>query len=388
MGILFFLLVLSTIVAIHEFGHLIVARMCGVHVETFSIGMGPKLVSWRDKRGTLWCISALPLGGYVKMLGHGSKSDVTDENRHRSYGSKTVYQRMAIVAAGPFINFITAAFMFMALALMAGEVERYDIAVRTVDSPAAAAAGVEVGDNLVSINGRSVADARDIYTNIMKGGFGDFDITVERDGTLRTFTGQSALTDNGIDINLGVGLVRKNVQVEEFGFVSSFTHGVSQTADIISLQVTTLKLLITGQVPFNQLQSIIGIGDGVNTSFNQTKDEAVRAAQEAAAQNSPQPSAEASQSADDDVPFGVVAKALFQLFLTQCAFLSVAIGFMNLLPFLPLDGGHLTTYIYEAVARRKMPNWLMNLYGMLGIGLLLAFFLFATFNDVLRIVNR
>ena len=380
MGILLFLLVLTTIVAIHEFGHFIVARMCGVHVEVFSIGMGPRLFGWTDKKGTDWRVCALPIGGYVKMLGHGGSSNITPENEHTSYGNKNVFQRIAIVAAGPFINFFSAIFMFAAITLMNGGVEKYDVQVtRLVEGSPAIAAGIEEGDIITSVNGLKIDEISDIPQALIRRDFSEAEVTVLRNGQEQTLSLDVAVDEDGVP-KIGIYSQRVNVRSEHVGVVSSVTDGASQTWSLLKLQAQGLARIIGGDIPFSQVRSIVGIGHDVNNAVGDVSDN-IDEANEAIDQHNQQQSTSAPQEVEK------VSKAwvIFDIFLRLTAVLSVAIGFMNLLPILPLDGGHLVTYVYEIVARRPMPNWLMNAYAYAGFGAIILLMVFALGNDLFRI---
>src|SRR5213593_172216 len=151
-----FLALLTVLVFVHEYGHYIIARWCGVRVEVFSIGFGPELVGWTDGHGTRWKISAIPLGGYVKMFGQGANllegeagKAMTDAERMVAFDFKSVWRRMAIVAAGPISNFIFAALVFSVIFALHGKDVSPPVvgAVRT--GSAAAAAGLQPGDRIV-----------------------------------------------------------------------------------------------------------------------------------------------------------------------------------------------------------------------------------------------
>ncbi len=386
MGILLFLLVLTTIVAIHEFGHFIVARMCGVHVEVFSIGMGPRLFGWTDKKGTDWRVCLLPLGGYVKMLGHGGSTDVTPENEHSSYGSKNVFQRIAIVAAGPFINFFSAIFMFAAITLMNGGVEKYDVQVtRLVEGSPAITAGIEEGDIIASVNGLKIDEISDIPQGLIRRDFSEAEVTVVRSGKEQTLSLEVAVDEDGAP-KIGIYSQRINVRREHVGVVASVTDGANQTWNLLKLQAQGLARIIGGDIPFSQVRSIVGIGHDVNNVVGDVSDN-VDEANKAIEQHNQQQQEAAQQSTTEVQDVEKLSKAwvMLDIFLRLTAVLSVAIGFMNLLPILPLDGGHLVTYVYEIVARRPMPNWLMNAYAYAGFGAIILLMVFALGNDLFRI---
>ena len=149
--ILSFLVALLILVSIHEFGHFYVARRCGVKVHRFSIGFGKVLWSWRDKLGTEYALAALPLGGYVKMLDE-REGDVAPEERHMAFNNKTVWQRIAIVAAGPLANFLLAILLFWGL-LLQGQRDLIPVIDTVAAGSVAAQAGLEKGQEIVAVDG-------------------------------------------------------------------------------------------------------------------------------------------------------------------------------------------------------------------------------------------
>ena len=146
-----FIVLLGILVFIHELGHFMVARFCGVRVEVFSLGFGKKILQW--KRGdTIYCVSLFPLGGYVKMFGHEYDKKVSEKDRPFSFLHKTVGQRMAIVAAGPLMNFFLAVLIFAILNMVSGDEKVYPVVGDLDPSSPAAQAGLSYGDNILSIN--------------------------------------------------------------------------------------------------------------------------------------------------------------------------------------------------------------------------------------------
>jgi regulator of sigma E protease len=181
-----FLLVLSILVFIHEWGHYIVAKMCGVKVESFSIGFGKELLGWTDRAGTRWKISLIPLGGYVKMFGDadpasaGKTENVADQatqtvrvmsetERKEAFFSQSVAKRMAIVFAGPAINFIFAVVVLAGLYVLYGQPVTPSLGAAVIVGSAADEAGFQPHDEVVSIDGRAIRRFEDIRTEVMIG---------------------------------------------------------------------------------------------------------------------------------------------------------------------------------------------------------------------------
>ena len=149
--IFFTLIALGVLVTFHEFGHFWVARRCGVKVERFSIGFGKSLISWRDKHNTEFVIALLPLGGYVKML-DGRETELPEEDQQQAFNHKSVWQRMAIISAGPMANFLLAALFFWFIFLQ-GERGLAPIIGDVKDNSLASQAGLEVGMEIIAIDG-------------------------------------------------------------------------------------------------------------------------------------------------------------------------------------------------------------------------------------------
>ncbi|MBV6632601.1 MAG: RIP metalloprotease RseP [Alphaproteobacteria bacterium] len=185
-----FVLVLSVLVFIHEWGHYFVARRCGVKIESFSIGFGPEIFGFTDKAGTRWRFSIIPLGGYVKMFGDADPASMpteaaakmTEEDREGSFFHKTVGQRSAIVFAGPAANFIFAIIVFTGMFMVAGETFTPARISGVVDDTPAAAAGLQAGDTVVSVDGRRIDRFETLQQVIRINAGHEIQLVVERNG--------------------------------------------------------------------------------------------------------------------------------------------------------------------------------------------------------------
>ncbi|MCL4157862.1 UNVERIFIED_CONTAM: hypothetical protein GTU68_028733, partial [Idotea baltica] len=161
-----FFIVLMIVVFVHEYGHYKVAQWCGVKSDAFSIGFGPEIFGWKDKRGTRWKLSLIPLGGYVKFRGDADVASgqadaealegMTAEEREGSFPAASLPRRMAIVAAGPIFNFLLAIFLFAAVAYVVGVAGNKPVVGEIVEGTSAETAGFKVGDKLVSVDGKPV----------------------------------------------------------------------------------------------------------------------------------------------------------------------------------------------------------------------------------------
>ncbi|OLF77914.1 hypothetical protein AWH62_04380 [Maricaulis sp. W15] len=193
-----FVFLISIVVVIHELGHYWAGRFCGVHAETFSMGFGPTLVSWRDKRGTVWRVAALPLGGYVKFLGDAGAASEPDADKlallreqmgeaaDRCYHFKPIWQRAFITAAGPIANFILAIFIFASHALIFGDEQVQPVIGFVQPGSPSEAAGFEIGDRIVRVGNREISGFMDISQALFDRANDTVSIDVERDGALIT----------------------------------------------------------------------------------------------------------------------------------------------------------------------------------------------------------
>ena len=187
-----FALVLGILVSIHELGHYFAARWCGIGVEAFSLGFGPALKSWTDKRGTVWKISALPLGGYVKMHGMSPNSRAEAEaagepyRSEEAYAEKHVGRRAIVAAAGPFANFLLAIFLFTALLMTVGRQVPLPEIGQVAPGSSAAQAGLQVGDVITAVDGAPVATFIQLRDLIVLDGGKDVKLSVTRGTTPMT----------------------------------------------------------------------------------------------------------------------------------------------------------------------------------------------------------
>ncbi len=187
-----FLVMLSILVFVHEWGHFIVARMNGVKVDVFSIGFGREIWGWTDKKGTRWKFSYVPLGGYVKFFGDASSAstpeadldDMSDEEKKVSFHHKKLYQRAAIVFAGPLVNFIFAILILATFFLLYGQVNIPPIVSEVMQNSAASEAGIQKGDVFVEVEGTDISRFNDVRMEVLFSSGESLDVEVLRGGKL------------------------------------------------------------------------------------------------------------------------------------------------------------------------------------------------------------
>jgi regulator of sigma E protease len=361
-----FLFVLSIVVFFHELGHFVVARWCGVRVLTFSIGFGPELTGFNDRHGTRWKISAIPLGGYVKFLGDDNAASVPDQaavaamspdERKVSFVDQKVAARAAIVFAGPFANFLLAVVIFAGLLMLYGKRSEAARVDTVVAESAAAVAGFQPGDLVLTINGRSVTSFTEMQRIVSTSAGETLTIVVERAGKQITLTATPALKEVkdsfGNVHRIGVlGISRslnpEDLQFQPVGPLTAVKEGVSETWFVISQTLGYLGGVFAGTQPADQLGGPIRI-------------------------------AEVSCQ---------VATVGMSALLHLAAVLSVSIGLLNLFPVPLLDGGHLMFYAIEAVRGRPLSERAQEVGFRIGLALVLMLMIFATYNDISGIVRR
>ena len=427
-----FLIVISIVVFIHEYGHYIVGRWCGIHAEVFSVGMGRPIFSKIDKNGTKWQISLIPLGGYVKFLGDINASSTSSKNitetvgkyeKLRYFSGAKLHHRFLTVAAGPLANFILSIIIFSFIIFWSGKPSEEPI-IGTIHSTIEQNFDLQVGDLIESIHGQKIDNFSDFNTfltmknapqsmkykiirnnkqllvdgpfpllaivgSVMpvspasQAGLKTNDLIVSFDNLpivsfnqLRTiiFSSEPAEREmtvirNGKKISLkifprvrefqsGNGALSKEVSIgvssgiaftptiKTISIVESIKFGALKTLQIIRGSIESISLIFTGQISVKNLQGPIGI---------------------------------AHVSSD-------IAKSGVIDFISLIAIISTSIGFLNLLPLPVLDGGHLLSFAYEAISRRKPNELFIHYSALLAISALLTLMVFVSFNDIIRMV--
>jgi len=353
--IIAFLLVIGPLVFVHELGHYLVGRWFGVHAEAFSIGFGPEIAAWHDRRGTRWRLAALPLGGYVKFAGDmnaASQSDpawleLSAEERNRCFPAKPLYQRALIVAAGPLVNLLFAALILAGFATLYGENVTPPRIAEVVQGSAAAKAGLKAGDTVRAVDGHAVELFPDLR-RIVVGRPGErVDVEVVRDGApivLPLEIGAQVERDRfGNEFRYGVLGVRSgDPVVRPVSLIEAPIVGVRRTGELIQMMAEGLVQIVTGRRPLSELGGPLKI----------------------------------AQISGEQAALG--PEALISLI----ALVSINLGFINLLPIPMLDGGHLFFYGIEAIQRRPVSPRLQEIAYRSGLALLLGMMLLVTLNDL------
>jgi regulator of sigma E protease len=362
-SLLAFVVVLAVLIFIHELGHFITAKLAGIAVPRFSIGLGPRI--WGVKVGeTEYVLSALPLGGYVKMAGmgedealeqlEGGKSDL-DVPVERRFDSKPVGTRAVVISAGVVMNFVFGILAFAGLSYYQGYAP---LVAEVREGWPAAEAGVQPGDLIVAVDGKDVDLWMDFAGYISRHPGDTVRLTIERDGRRIELTSLVAVFDTtvadtaGRDTTITLGRIGVTLETENprraFGPLGALAAGTRQTIDLTGLIVGFLGQLVTGQASARELGGPILIGQYS----------------------------------------GQAARAGLAAFIGFMAFLSVNLAVLNLLPIPILDGGHLVFLAVEAVRGRALSLEARARLSQLGFILILALMVWVVTSDVLRLAGR
>ena len=351
-----FVCALGPLVFFHELGHYLVGRLFRVPAEVFSIGFGRELFGWTDKQGTRWKVAWLPLGGYVKFVGDmtaasepGDADDIPEHLRDYAFQFRPVWQRFLIVLAGPISNFVIAILIFSAFFTFVG-VPRTNIVGSVQPGSAAAAAGIEPGDRILSIAGRSTPTFDDIRNVVAVRPDDTVSVRVSRAGHVAavrvTLKADSTPDPFGETVRRGLLGIYPTTQVlEPVAPWRAVPMATDYTVRLTRSIVDGLVQIIRGQVPAKEIGGPIKI----------------------------------AQIAGQGASLGVLP------FVELIALLSINLGFINLLPVPMLDGGHLFFYAVEAIRRRPVSARAMEWAFRGGLAVILALLVFATANDLTSI---
>jgi len=356
-----FLFVLTVVVFVHEMGHYLVGRWCGIGVQAFSVGFGPELLGFNDRRGTRWKLCAIPLGGYVKFVGDMSVTSsqpgqedidaLSDAERRVAFHTQPVWKRAATVFAGPLFNFLLTIAVFTVLFMAYGRyVAEPVVAAVTADSPAERA-GIQPGDRFVSVDGQKVESFADVQ-RLVSGRAGDtIDFVLLRDGRDVAVSAAPQLMEQedalGNKIKIAILGVVSNQQSGQprlvtYGPGAALVAATDETWHVVERTGQFLTRFVAGREDKCQLGGPVKIAGMA----------------------------------------GQAAKLGFEWLVQLVALLSVGIGILNLLPIPPLDGGHLVFYGVEAVIGRPVSERVMEALYRAGMMLVLAFMVFVFWNDL------
>lgn len=359
-----FIILLGILVFVHEFGHFMVARITGVEVSAFSIGFGKVLWERRDKKGTNWRISAIPLGGYCQFLGDEDPSSstskvskLTKEQEKRAFPFQNPYKKFAIVLAGPGFNYLFAVLIYTMLFCVFGRVTFPPVIGEVVENSAAYIAGIKSGDRVLSINDVEISEFADISREVALASDYKVRIKVQRNDDILPF--DVTLTEIEMDQSDGTKVKKHMLGVksvttietsnEMIPIYKSFIYALKEVTDVTVTTLRGLGQMISGERSSEDIGGIIRI---------------------------------AEMTGDISKNQGLLNYVVF------LALLSVNLGLINLLPIPVLDGGHIIFYTIEIITRKPLNEKVKEYLFRIGFAILLALMVFATFNDIVHLFNR
>ncbi len=361
-----FLILLGILVFVHEFGHFLIARLVGVQVSAFSIGFGKELWSRTDKKGTCWKISAIPLGGYCQFLGdadassttsEGKAQELSEEEKKKAFPFQSPFKKLAIVLAGPGFNYLFAILLYAGLFFTLGSFTFPPIVGEAVPEGAAAQAGIKSGDRILSINGAAISDFADIAKEVAMAADRQVKVEVQRGEELLNFafplTEIEMEQSDGTKIKeymLGVKSVTTiEVTHEDLSLGKSLLMGCQEVWDVTVTTLRGIGQMITGKRSGEDVGGVIRI---------------------------------AEMTGDISKTHSIIDFVVFM------ALLSVNLGLINLFPIPVLDGGHVVFYLLEIVSGRELNEKVKEGLFKVGLALLLALMIFATWNDIVHLTDR
>lgn len=357
-----YVVALSILVFVHEFGHFWVARRCGVRIEAFSIGFGRELFGWTDKLGTRWRVALLPIGGFVKMYGDAdaaSQPDVAasavmdEESRRVAFTHKTLWQKALIVAAGPAANFLFAILVLAALFMTIGQPFTPPVIGSVVTGSAADKAGLKVGDEVQSVDGMTIRRFEELKQITMLDSGDPLSLEVKRGGQIITIVAtpdiveEKDLLGNKTKIGrLGMTPASDLLILRHEDPATALWQATRETWGITTSTLGTVGQMIVGRRGTDDLSGPIGIGQVIGEVWH-----------------------------EGTIPL-----------IHLLALLSISLGLINLFPIPVLDGGHLLFYAIEAVSRRPVSERALAFGFRVGFAVIVSFFVFVMWHDLSRLL--
>ena len=344
LSLIWFVLILGAIVAVHEFGHFIFAKLSNTYVYEFSIGMGKKIFGKKRKNGeTEFCLRMIPLGGYVMIAGE----DVVDEkiSKDRQMCNKGFIPRFLILFAGAFFNFIFAFIILFLCALIWGASSVKPYVHDVIENKPAQVAGIEKGDLILSIDGKEISSWDQLQVVVFVAEDEELTFKVKKaNGDIVEYEIKPEIIENEDGEQQKVIGISGSDERKR-GFVNSLDYAWNKILAIFASMWDTIVYLFTGKVPLNQLSGPVGIFGAVDSR----------------------------------------AKVGTEALMDLVAYLSVNVGMINLLPFPAFDGGRILFLIIEKIFRKPVSKRVENIIHSVGFFLIIALLLYVTFNDVLKL---
>lgn len=355
-----FLIVISVLVIIHEFGHYIVAKKCGVKIEEFSVGFGKEIWGRTDKSGTRWKVCIAPFGGFVKMFGDDTGASNPDleklkklskKEKEQAFFFKNVYQRIAVVVAGPVFNFVLAILILAGLTMHSGIAHIKPTIDDMVPNSVAEIAGFQRDDHILKINNKKVDDFQDIKSTVAINAGNELTFKIIRNYEVMEIkaTPEAKISKDlfGNEVKIGlIGIIAETLEFEKVGPARALTYSVENVYDMSVKTLEALGQMVTGQRSFKDMGGPIKIAKYSGQSMMQG----------------------------------------FATFIWFIAIVSANLGLMNLLPIPMLDGGHLVFYTVEAITRKPVPEKIQDVSFKIGFVFIITLMLAATINDIVDVI--
>lgn len=335
-----FVIVLSIVVFVHEFGHYYAAIKCGVIVEEFSIGFGKSLYSFTDKRLTKWSIRLIPIGGFVKMYGERLGTQPFDT---KSFSSQTIFRRAIIIAAGPLANYLLATILLTCIYSYVGTSEALPIIQDVIEHSPADKAGLKKGDKVLSAENIEISQFAHLRQIIATHPDQSIVLVVDRNGDRINILVTPKLSPSGIGY---IGVQSPHNQEQNHNIIHNFNYAVGDVINTSRLILLSITQIISGSRTSEQLGGVISIAKESGTSLSHG-------------------------------PLELIA---------FIAFLSINLGLFNLLPLPVLDGGHLALLLYEALTKGPLNSKLQSIYYRSGIVIIIFLFIISSLNDIKKLL--
>lgn len=334
---LLIVLVFGVLIFIHEFGHFMAARLCGVAVKEFAVGMGPTIFSWKSKKyDTKYGLRLFPIGGFVSMVGEDEESE--EEN---AFCNKKVWKRIVIVLAGPIMNLLLGFLLMTVIVFSQGNLASTTIA--KFEEGAVSSQKLQVGDEIVKVDGTRVHTGNDMVYEIMNQGYEPIDIEVIRNGEKLLIEDVSFLTieDSGVTF----GNYDFIPYAEESTLPNLIKHAYFRSVSTVKMVYDSLFGLLSGRFGMESVSGPVGVAEVV----------------------------------------GDAAKMGLLNFLYIVTVLSINLGVFNLIPFPALDGGRLLFLVIEGIRRKPINRNVESYINFVGIMILFAFMIFVTVKDIFKL---
>ncbi|XVN40627.1 MAG: RIP metalloprotease RseP [Rickettsia endosymbiont of Argas persicus] len=351
LSIVGFIITISILVFIHEFGHYSVARFFNVKIEEFAIGFGKELIGITDSKGVRWKICLVPLGGYVKIYGYDRNliNKAEKINEKVAFYAKSCLERFLIVAAGPLINYLLAIIIFSGFYFFFGKPEILPIIGEVIAESPAEKAGLREGDRIIKVNNKPVKDFIDIPRAILINGLSSSNLLIKRKGeefTINIIPEEVIIpsaNEKKVRKTLRIGIKAKNEPVyTRIGILLSLLEGLHDTIDISAITLKAVSQMFTGTRSVSELGGPVAIAKESGKSIEQ----------------------------------GI------EMYLLFIAMLSVNLGLLNLIPIPVLDGGHLLFILYEAITGKSPHIKARNILLQIGALVIIALIIISVSNDI------